>query len=145
MAKASRKLRRVWYFRYVDAEGVKCERRGCPDKKATEEMARDAENHAAKVRSGLVDPRDLAIRDADRRPLADHLIDWRAAMLAKGRTAKHGELVAQPRLGSRGPSPGPIACPGSARRRSRPPSRPWGTAGRASSPSTTTAPPSAPS
>src|SRR4051794_12239705 len=87
-----RKRGSVWYFRYVDADGVKVERRGCPDKRASEEMARHAESVAAKVRSGVVDPRDLAIRDADRKPLTDHLADWRAAMLAKGRTAAHASL-----------------------------------------------------
>src|SRR4051812_38344057 len=86
---ALRKRGSVWYFRFVDADGVKRERKGCPDKRATEEMARDAENHAAKVKSGLVDPRDIAFRDADRKPLAAHLDDWQRNMEAQGRTVKH--------------------------------------------------------
>src|SRR4051794_18223842 len=84
-----RKRGRVWYYRYVDAEGVKCERKGCPDRRATEEMARDAESQAAKVRSGLVDPRDVAFREADRKSLGVHLDDWQENMEAQGRTLKH--------------------------------------------------------
>ncbi|WZP00725.1 hypothetical protein EP7_002375 [Isosphaeraceae bacterium EP7] len=87
-----RKRGRVWYFRYVDADGVKQERKGCPDKRATEEMARAAESHTAMARAGLIDPKEEAYRRHDARPLAEHLEDWQAAMLSKGRTAAHARL-----------------------------------------------------
>jgi len=35
-----RKRGRVWYFRYSDADGVKHEVNGCPDRRVTEELAR---------------------------------------------------------------------------------------------------------
>ena len=58
-----RKRGRIWYYRFTNSDGVKRERRGCSDKRATEEMARAAESEAAKIRDGLVDAKDLARRD----------------------------------------------------------------------------------
>src|SRR4051794_19048437 len=87
-----RKKGKVWYYRYVDAEGVKRERRGCPDRRVTEEMARAAETEAAKVRDHLIDPKAEAYRRHEARPLAEHLSEWRAGMLAKGRKVKHANL-----------------------------------------------------
>ena len=55
-------------------------------------MARAAESEAAKIRSGLMDAKDLARRDHETRPLADHLADWHKDLIAKGKTVKHAEL-----------------------------------------------------
>jgi hypothetical protein len=41
-----------WYYRYTDAGGVRRMRKGCTDKRATEEMLRAAETEAARLRSG---------------------------------------------------------------------------------------------
>ncbi len=87
-----RKKGKVWYYRYVDAEDVKRERRGASDRRVTEELARQAEAEAAKIKAGLIDPKDLALRRQDARPLADHLADWQAGMLARGRTEAHANL-----------------------------------------------------
>jgi hypothetical protein len=84
-----RKRGRVWYYRFVDADGVKREAKGCPDRRATEELARAAESEAAKIRAGLVDPRELAYRDRGSVPLADHLDAYAAHLGAKGRTESH--------------------------------------------------------
>ncbi len=59
-----RKRGKVWYYRYVDADGIKRSVKGCSDKRATEDLARDAEAEAAKIRAGLVDAKDLARRGA---------------------------------------------------------------------------------
>src|SRR4051812_9615317 len=64
-----RKKGKVWYFRFTDAEGVKRERKGCPDRRATEEMARKAETEAAKVRAGMVSPEDVRVAEHVRRSL----------------------------------------------------------------------------
>jgi integrase len=88
-----RKRGRVWYFRFVDADGVKRERKGCSDKRATEELARAAESEAAKIREGLVDAKDLARRDHQARPLADHLDAYAAHLADKGRTEAHITLT----------------------------------------------------
>jgi hypothetical protein len=68
-----RKHGKIWYFRYVNADGANRERKGCSDRRATEDMARAAGSQAAKVCSGLVDLKEIAYRDHLARPLSDHL------------------------------------------------------------------------
>ena len=87
-----RKKGRVWYYRFVDAEGVKRERKGATDRRVTEELARAAEAEAARVRAGLSDPKAEALRRHEARPLPDQLDDWHRAMLDRGRTGKHADL-----------------------------------------------------
>jgi hypothetical protein len=77
----------VWYYRFVDAEGVQHERKGCPDKRETEAMGAAAE--AAKIKAGLIDPKALGYRVHENRPLSEHLADFKDALVAKGGTAKH--------------------------------------------------------
>ena len=52
-----RKHGKVWYYRYTDADGVKRERKGCSDKRATEDLARAAESTVARQKAGLSDPK----------------------------------------------------------------------------------------
>jgi integrase len=59
-------------------------RKGCTDKRATEEMLRRAETEASQIRSGVIDPRDLAYRDHEARPIREHLADYLRSLLAKG-------------------------------------------------------------
>ena len=87
-----RKRGKVWYYRYVDSDGVKKEAKGCSDKRATEEMARAAESEAAKVRAGLSDPREATYRRHEARALADHLADYHAYLIGKGTTRQHSDL-----------------------------------------------------
>jgi hypothetical protein len=58
-----RKRGKVWYYRYVDADGVKRTVKGCSDKRATEDLARKDELEAARIKGGLVSPKELAQRD----------------------------------------------------------------------------------
>ena len=87
-----RKRGRSWYYRFVDADGVMRSRKGCPDKRETESLAAAAELEVSKVRSGMIDPRDLAYRSHEARPLADHLEDWHRDMTARGKTPDHAKL-----------------------------------------------------
>ena len=87
-----RKRGKGYYFRVVDGDGVQRERRGCTDRRQTEAMAAAAEAEAAQVRNGYVDPRAVAIKAHDGRPLADHVADWHRHLVAKGGTAKHADL-----------------------------------------------------
>jgi len=87
-----RKRGRVWYYRFVDADGISRERKGCPDRRETEAMAAGCEAEASKVKAGLIDPKALAYRAHEARPLAEHLDDFQAAGSAKGSTAKHVKL-----------------------------------------------------
>jgi hypothetical protein len=52
-----RRRGKVWYYRFTDADGIKREVKGCPDKRVTEEMARAAESEAAKVKAAWSTPR----------------------------------------------------------------------------------------
>ncbi len=88
-----RKKGKVWYFRFTDSEGVKKERKGCPDRRATEEMGRAAETQAAKIRAGMVAPEDVRLAEHGRRSLGSHLGDFHAQLLARGNTAKHAALT----------------------------------------------------
>ncbi|MGP0069138.1 MAG: hypothetical protein ACLQGP_36755, partial [Isosphaeraceae bacterium] len=63
-----RKRGENWYYRYVDANGVKVERKGCPDKQATKGQARAAETEAADIRSGAIDAGTLRLAKHAREP-----------------------------------------------------------------------------
>ena len=89
-----RKRGRLWYFRFVDADGVKRERKGCTDKRATEELARAAESEAARVKSGLIDPKARRVAEAAKRPIVEHVDDFIASMATANRNPQH---VAQTR------------------------------------------------
>src|SRR5262245_30650587 len=88
-----RKKGRVWYYRYTDADGVKRERRGCPDRRATESMAAHAEAEAARIRWGLADPKAEAYRRHEARPLAGHLADWKADLTARGNVTRYVHIT----------------------------------------------------
>ena len=81
-----------WYIAYVDAEGIRRTVKGCPDRVATEQMAGKLTVDVALQKAGLIDPRDVAFRDADRTAVDPHLDVWKAHMLAKGRLEKHARL-----------------------------------------------------
>jgi integrase len=82
---------KTWYFRYMDASGKQVERKGHWDFKTTQAMARKAEDEAAKIRNGLVNPKDAAYLHHESKPLADHIAEWQAALISQGFTAKHAE------------------------------------------------------
>ena len=88
-----RKRGKTWYYRFVDADGIKVERKGCTDRRATEELAAKAESEAAKVKAGLIDPKEVAYRDHEARPLSDHLADFQRSLLAKDGTPKHAQVT----------------------------------------------------
>ncbi len=74
-----------WYFKCRDASGTVRRVKGCSDLKATEQLAAEAERNASRVRSGYTDPAEAHAR----RPLADHLKDYAAALEAKDDTTDH--------------------------------------------------------
>ena len=84
-----RKRGRVWYYRFVDADGIKRELPGCPDRRATEELARKAETEAAQIRAGVIDPKALRTTEAARKPIRSHLDDFIGTMEAAGRNPQH--------------------------------------------------------
>jgi integrase len=84
-----RKRGKNWYYRFVDADGRRLERKGCPDRRVTERMAHEAEARAAMQRAGLIDPKAERLADAGRRSIRDHLADFLATLTAKGDDPKH--------------------------------------------------------
>jgi integrase len=90
-----RKRGRIWYYSFIDSEGTRIHRRGCPDKRETEAMAGAAEVEASKGRAGLIDTKAENYRDHESRPLSVHLDDFETALLAKGGTVKHASLYSE--------------------------------------------------
>jgi integrase len=88
-----RKRGKTWYYRFTDADGIKREVKGCPDRRMTEEMSRRAESEAARVRAGLSDPKAERMADAARRPIMEHLAEFISTMDAKGDAPKHVRLT----------------------------------------------------
>ena len=75
----ARKLRR-WYVKYRDADGVVRRVAGYTDKEATKQLAARLERGAARGREGMTDPFEAH----HKRPLAEHVEDYRRYLLAKG-------------------------------------------------------------
>jgi len=80
-----------WYVTYTDHEGVRRTEKGCPDKAATEAIARKLASDAELRRRGVIDPKADAYRFHQSRPLAEHLADWKAFQLGKGVTQRHAD------------------------------------------------------
>ena len=80
-----------WYYSFINGDGQRVERKGCPDRRVTEEMARAAETEAARIRSGIIDPKAERMAQAARQPFGDHLADYIATLAAKGNDPKHVE------------------------------------------------------
>ena len=79
---------------YTDENGRRCKKTGATDKVVTERIARDIENKVALRREGVVDPKAEVYRDHEVKPLADHIAEWQADLIAKGYTAKHADQSA---------------------------------------------------
>ena len=92
MAEKLVKRGNVWYFRFTDGNGKRVMRKGCPDKRVTEEMAAAAASRAARVRAGVADAKDFAYRNHERTPLSEHLDAWEESLAAAGSSAKHVDL-----------------------------------------------------
>jgi integrase len=82
-----------WYIAYADERGIRRTVKGCPDKAATEGMARKLESEADLRRRGVIDPKADAYKENEARSLADHLDDFRTMLHAKNGTAKHASVT----------------------------------------------------
>ncbi len=80
-----------WYIAYTDHDGVRRTTKGCPDKTATEALARKLASDAELRRRGVIDPKADGYRIHQSRPLAEHLADWKAFQLGKGVTQRHAD------------------------------------------------------
>src|SRR6476620_1341095 len=85
-----------WYVAHVDADGVRRMTKGCPDKAATEALARKLESEAELRRRGVIDARSDHLAAHEARHLADHLADWHADATARGMTRRHADQFRTP-------------------------------------------------
>src|SRR5262249_46829559 len=88
-----RKRSGAWYARWVDADGVLRERRAGTDRRSAEQLGAALEAEAVRVRTGVVDPREIRYRNHERTPVADHLEAFRASIVAKGSTPRHADTT----------------------------------------------------
>jgi integrase len=92
MAEKLIKRGNIWYFRYTDGNGKRVMRKGCPDKRVTEEMAAAAVRRAGRIREGVVDADEYDYKDHEQRPLSEHMDAWKEALSAAGSSTKHVDL-----------------------------------------------------
>ena len=78
---------------YTDENGKRRKKAGMTDKAMTQRLANKLENDAAARREGLIDPRDEGYRDAAAKPVAEHLAEWTKAIVDKGNTQSHVDLI----------------------------------------------------
>jgi integrase len=90
----ARGARGKWTAWWLDAAGKRRTFAGSVDKAATLRAAQAKEAEALLVREGVVDPAERGRREASLRPAADHVEDYRQALLAKGDTARHARHTA---------------------------------------------------
>ena len=65
----------------------------CADKDSAQQVANDLEAKVALRRRGIIDPVAERFAQEGRRPIAEHVADFRAMLVAKRNTAKHVEMT----------------------------------------------------
>jgi len=85
--KTIRKQSKYWYIDYKAAGGIRKRVKAFKDKTATAQLAAKLEKEAELADAGIVDK----YKDHRKRPLLEHLADFRASLLAKGNTEGYVE------------------------------------------------------
>jgi integrase len=98
-----RKKGGCFYITYQARPGQRKTVKGCKDRAATEALARKLEADAMLRREGVIDvrtdqcakaeARPLVVKNAEGKVIGGHLADYHAALLAKGVTRDHANLV----------------------------------------------------
>src|SRR5262249_34284643 len=83
--KRVRRKVKKWHIRYRCPDGRVLRVAGYSDRTATKQLAARLEKKAAQRQEGLLNPYE----EHYRRPIADHLVDYRRNLEAKGNTKKH--------------------------------------------------------
>lgn len=90
--KPIRRKTRSYYGRLRDADGIVRRVKLCPDKAASETMLNELKIKAYRKQSGLSDP----FEDQRKRPLTEHIADFRRSLEADNNTPKHvGQTVSR--------------------------------------------------
>jgi hypothetical protein len=83
---------RKWYVDYRDASGAPQTVPGYTDRMATDQLAARLERHAARQQEGMVDP----FAEHLRRPLAEHLADYRRELEARDNEPRYvGNVISR--------------------------------------------------
>ncbi len=88
-----RRRGKQWYCRYRTADGQQKEQKCGPDKSVANQIKRDFESTQAKIRAGILDPRDVSAIEAERVPLSQHVDDYLRFLAAKGCVPDHVKAV----------------------------------------------------
>jgi len=84
-----KKKSRYWYIDYKAAEGTRKRVKGFKDKQATAQLAAKLEKESELEQAGIVDK----FKEHRKKPLAEHLNEFKASLVNKGTTEKHACLV----------------------------------------------------
>ena len=88
-----------WTVCYTDEHGRRRTVAAYTDKVASERLASELEDKARQRRDGLIDTKAEAYAVHERRPVSEHLADWRGHLSAKGVTrGTPGKCTARPRM-----------------------------------------------
>ena len=87
--KTVRKQSKFWYIDYKTAEGARKRVKGFKDKQATAQLAAKLEKESELAQAGIVDK----YKEHRKKPLSEHLRDFKASLMNKGTTEKHACLV----------------------------------------------------
>jgi len=87
--KRVKKQSQSWYVKYRDADGIERRVKGYKDKTATAQLAATLEREAELARSGVVNP----YAEQQKKPLVEHLKDFRQSLLDRGNTKDHARLT----------------------------------------------------
>ena len=87
--KRVKKKSKFWYVDYKGLDGIRKRVKGYKDKQATAQLAARLEREAELAAEGIVD----RFKEHRKRPLKEHLADFKASLIAKGNTSKHANLV----------------------------------------------------
>jgi integrase len=89
-----RKGRGAFYVAWTDGTGKRCVQRASDNRTIANEVGRAKAIEADRVRSGAISPSHAKAAAAGREPSEPHVDAWKAAMLAKKRTARYANMQA---------------------------------------------------
>jgi site-specific recombinase XerD len=87
--KRVRKQSQYWYIDYKTADGTRKRIKGFRDKTATTQLAAKLEKESELAQAGIIDK----YKEHRKKPLSEHLVDFKASLTNKGTTEKHACLV----------------------------------------------------
>ena len=88
-AHKARERSRDWYCRFSDQDGIRREKRLCGNKTAAQQMLNELVRQSEFGKAGLIDP----FTEHVKRPLSEHVADFRRHLESKGNGATHVETT----------------------------------------------------